>query len=242
MVRMKIFGVALGALFFTAAAGAAGPGEWQEPTVAHEGTRVMKAAGEQVRSHYRYTPPGKYREEMSAEGMSMAIIVRQDLDLVWTVLPNNMYMEIPMDEAEQRSAAEAVVEFDVVGREDVLGWPTTKYRVVSMEDGERWEGHFWVTEHWIPIKAEMHYADDPSDRVEWEVHDLKITAQDASFFELPPGATKMEGFGPDMMRGMGFTGELLDEAIGTAQDTAREESRESVKDTVREGVRGLFKR
>jgi hypothetical protein len=242
MVPMKTFALALGALLFATAAGAAGPGEWQEPTVAHEGTRVMQAGGEQVQSHYRYTPPGKYREEMSAEGMSMAIIVRQDLDLVWTVLPNNMYMEIPMDDAEQRSAAEAVVEFDVVGREEVQGWPTTKYSVVALEDGERTEGYFWVTEHWIPIKAEMRYVDDPSDVIEWEVHNLKITPQAASYFELPPGATKMEGFGLEGLGDMGFPGGLLDEAMGTARDTAKEESRESVRDTVREGVRGLFKR
>ena len=253
MAPRMTFGAALGTLLLFASVGATAQSQWQEPTVAHEGTRVMQAAGERVQSHYRYAPPGKYREEMSAEGMSMAIIVRQDLELAWTVLPNNMYLEMPMDEAEQRSAAEAVVEFDAVGREEIQGWPTTKYRVISMEDGERMEGYFWVTEHWIPIKAQMHYADEPTDRVEWEVHDLKITAQDASYFELPPGATKIEGMTPELLDGLGFGGDLLDEAMQTARDTAREETRDSVEESrdsvqdsvregVREGVRGLFRR
>lgn len=245
--------VLLAALAVTATAMAADlPEGWSEPTVAHEGTRVMDAGGHTVQTRYRYLPPGRQREEMSQDGMEMAMIIRQDLGVVWTVLPNNMYMEMAIDEAGRdrptTPSAEGIVEFEKLGSAEVDGWPTTRYRVVTQEDGREAEGVFWMTEHWIPIRMEITMRDNPGETMTMEIRDLRIGDQDAALFDVPPGATKMQGFGGfggtpgEGPGGLGFGGELAGEATETARDTAKQETRDSVKDAVRKGVRGLFKR
>lgn len=226
------------------------PEGWSNPTVAHDGVRVMNAGGYTMESPYRYLPPGKHRQEMTEQGMSMAMIIREDLDMVWTLLPQNMYMEISTEEAEQSATpnAEGVAEYEKLGTEVVNGWPTTKYRVVMMEDGKEADGYFWITEHWIPIRMEITMQDDPSQTVTMELRDLQIRDQDPALFELPPGATRLSGMGgmggmsPGGTGSFGFPGELADTAAETARETAKQETRRGVQDGVREGVRGLFKR
>ena len=253
MFITRFAGMLLAAAVLTGTAAASDlPEGWSEPTVAHQGTRVMEAGGQIMETQFRYLPPGKQREEISHEGMSMAMIIRHDLGVVWTMMPGGMYMEISLDEAEQegRSApsAEGIVEFEKLGTEEVNGWPTTRYRVVTREDGEEAEGFFWVTEHWIPIRMEITMREDPQETVKMEIRDLLLTEQDPALFELPAGATKISGFGgfggmPGAGEGgFGFAGELAEDAAETARDTAKQETSKGVKDAVREGVRGLFKR
>lgn len=237
------------------ATGAGIPDGWSLPTVAHEGTRVMRAEGMTAESAFRYMPVGKQREEMNHEGMSVAIIIRQDLGVTWTLLPGNMYMEMALDEDDASgslSAAspspEGIVSFEEVGKEEVGGWPTTRYRVVTRDEGEESEGYFWMTEHWIPIRMKFTSRGNPAETVTMEIRDLKVRDQDPALFEVPAGATKMSGFGgfggmPGGGAGaFGFGAELAGEATETARDTAQQETREGVKNAVREGVRGLFKR
>jgi hypothetical protein len=127
--------------------------------------------------------------------MSMAIILRQDLGVAWTLLPNNMYMEVAIDEVEQEGpsapSAEGIVEYKKLGTEVVNGWPTTRYHVLTRQDGEQVEGYFWITEHWIPIRMELSSPDHPGDSMTMEVRDLRIQAQDPALFEIPAGATKL---------------------------------------------------
>ena len=170
------------------------PAGWSEPTVAHEGVRVMRAGGETIESAYRYLPPGKHRQEMVHEGMSVTMILRHDLGVAWMLLPmGNMYMETPIDsvaaEGPTAPSAQHVKEFREVGKEEIDGWPTTRYHVVTVQDGERAEGDFWVTEHWIPIRIEISADRAPSKAVTMELKDLKLQPQDPALFELPPGAT-----------------------------------------------------
>lgn len=178
------------------------PGQWSKPTVAHQGIRVMNAAGHRAESRYHYAPPGKMHEETTMEGMPLSIIVREDLGVIWTLLPGGMYVEMEIGEAGGQGApsAEDIVEFQALGEEEVGGWPTTRYRVVSMEDGEPLEGEFWVTKHWIPVRMELQLGDGSGETVEWEIRELRITEQDPALFELPAGATPMPG--AEALRGL----------------------------------------
>lgn len=188
-------------LLSPALASAQAPAGWSEPTVAHDGIRVMSADGEAVQSRFYYQPPGRHREEMNREGMSLVMIVRQDLGLAWTLLPGGMYMEISLDEDDAEvpvpagSAAEGIVEFEKLGMDTVNGLATTRYRVVTLEDGEEAEGYVWVTEHWIPVKSEIWMRDDHGFKIETEIRELNIGPQDPALFELPADARKMPGFG-----------------------------------------------
>jgi hypothetical protein len=196
--RMMLAVLAAGIVCSPATAAEA-PEGWSLPTVAHEGVRVIDASGEKMETRFHYQPPGRQREDMSREGMSMAMIIRQDLGVVWTVMPGNMYMEMSIDDAgaEARPApsGEGVVEFEALGTEEMNGWPTTRYRVVSMEDGRRANGVFWVTEHWIPVRMEIAVSDKPGDTMTMNVRDLRVRDQDPALFELPQGARKLPGFG-----------------------------------------------
>jgi hypothetical protein len=228
------------------------PDGWSLPTVAHEGTRIMRAEGVTAESAFRYLPPGKQREEMTHEGMSVAIIIRPDLGVTWTLLPGNIYMEMALGDADASGShspstpsTEGVVSFEELGKEEVGGWPTTRYRVVTRDEGEESEGYFWMTEHWIPIRMEFSSRGNPAETVIMEIRNLQIRDQDPALFEVPAGATKMSGLGGMSGSGagaFGFGAELASEATETARDTAQQETREGVKNAVREGVRGLFKR
>ena len=200
MFPSKFAGVLLASIAFTTTAMAADlPAGWSEPTVAHQGTRVMTAGGQTVQSSYHYLPPGKHREEMTIEGMSMSIVIRQDLGVVWTIFPpalGNMHMEVAIDEAEHGGPSmEGIVEFEALGQEEVNGWPTTRYRVVMQEDGREAEGYFWITEHWIPVRMEISMRDDPRETVTMEIRDLQIRDQDPALFDLPAGSRAMPGLG-----------------------------------------------
>ena len=200
MFRSKFAGVLLASIALATTAMAASlPEGWSEPTVAHEGTRVMTAGGQTVQSSYHYLPPGKHREQMTLEGVSMSIVIRQDLGVVWTIFPpalGNMHMEMAIDEAEHGGPSmEGIVEFEAMGQEEVSGWPTTRYRVVMMEDGKEAEGYFWITEHWIPIRMEIAMRDDPEETIIMEIRDLQIRDQDPALFELPTGSRAMPAMG-----------------------------------------------
>jgi hypothetical protein len=175
------------------------PEGWSEPTVAHDGIRVISADHERMESRFYFQPPGKQREDMTREGMTVSVIVRQDLDRAWTILPGGLFMEMSLEdslaETSYSASSEGVVDYEKVGTETIDGWATTRYRVVMLEDGEETQGYFWFTEHWIPIRMEMHLANDPSEALRMEVRELKIRAQDPSLFELPPGAVPMPAFG-----------------------------------------------
>jgi len=200
MLKKLFAGVLLAALPLLAHAGEL-PAGWSEPTVAHEGTRVITAGGETIETRYHYRPPGLHREEMHHQGMSMAMVIRQDRGLVYTFLPNNMYMETSIDkpgmmgERDPLPGADSIVEFTETGTEEINGWPTTRYHVVTVDDGQRAEGDFWVTEHWIPIRMEFSSSEQPGETMRMEIQDLRVIEQDPALFEVPPGATKLMGFG-----------------------------------------------
>lgn len=205
MMRKIIAVATLAATAFTSTATAVElPEGWSLPTVAHEGVRVTRAGGQLIETRFKYLPPGKQREEMSQAGMTITMIIRQDLGTVWTLLPGgNMYMEMDVGgvQADGPSvpSTEGIKEFEEVGKEQIDGWPTTRYHVVTLQDGQEAEGDFWVTEHWIPIRMEITMRDNPQETVTMEIRDLKVQAQDSALFELPPGARKMSGF-PGMGR------------------------------------------
>lgn len=177
------------------------PAGWSEPTVAHQGIRVIKAGGQTIESRYHYRPPGLHREEMSHEGMSIAMVIRQDRGVIYTFLPHNMYMETSIDqpgmmgERDPIPDTDSIVEFEEVGQEEINGWPTTRYHVITMDEGQRAEGDFWVTEHWIPIRMEFNSSEQPGETMSMEIRDLLIVEQDPALFEVPAGATKLMGMG-----------------------------------------------
>src|SRR5690606_33101846 len=70
--------------------------ELLQPQVSFSAWRVMSADGLQVEGQYHYAP-GKHRNEIEMEGQKMTSILREDLDMMWNVMPDQrMYMELPI--------------------------------------------------------------------------------------------------------------------------------------------------
>jgi hypothetical protein len=238
------------------------PQELRHPDVAYDGTRIMSVAGQDIESRFHYAPPGKHRQEMNQQGMSVTTIIREDLNLAWSLLPQDMYLEIDLSDEGDGQAKLAtpnpddVIDFEKLGSETVNGHATTRYRVIMKHDGEEAEGYFWLTEERIPMRMELTSKSAPDQTMTMVLRDLQVRAQDDALFELPPGAQKMAGLSGlgQMMRNQmagseteasgddGFGEELAESAAETAQRTAKEEANQGVKDAVKKGIKGLFGR
>lgn len=238
------------------------PAELRHPDVAYDGTRVMSMAGQAIESRFHYAPPGKHRQEMNEQGMSITSIIREDLNLVWSILPQGMYLEIDLGEQAGGQTKLAtpnpddVIEFQDLGQETVNGHATTRYRVITKHEGEEAEGYFWLTRDRIPVRMEITAKSAPDQTMTMELRELQIRPQDDALFELPPGARKMAGLdGLGQMLGGQMAGgerqesaqgsfgeEIADSAAETAQRTAKEEANQGVKDAVKKGIKGLFGR
>lgn len=230
------------------------------PRVAFSGWRVMSMQDSQVIEGPYYFSPGKHRSEVTVEGQSFTAIIREDREVLWTLLPQqNMYMEISFDARELGSGGAfegaQVVESRELGTETVNGQRTTKYEVTVRDpNGESASGTLWATADMIPVKMDM--VVDSGEHVIVELRDIQIGPQDDSLFEVPAGYTRLslgnlgnlrsafEGFaggagaspapapGPATQGGSREPG-FAEEVV----DGAAEGAREAVTDGVREGVR-----
>jgi hypothetical protein len=177
------------------------PEGWGQPKVAYEATRVMSAEGQTIEAPFHYAPPGKHRQELSQAGMTMVMIIREDLGVAWTLLPGGMYMELSMDEAADDPSSisppglDNIAEFEALGTEVIDGWATTRYRVLIRDSGQQAEGLIWMTEHEIPIRMEISPTGGRGGEVAMQLRNLQIREQDPKLFELPANARKMPGFG-----------------------------------------------
>src|SRR5690606_7274845 len=82
-----------------------------------DGTNTM------MEGPYHYSPPGKHRNELQMQGQALTAIVREDLQTIWTLMPQqNMYMELSYDEPTTPSFDAAdVVESRFIGTEEING-------------------------------------------------------------------------------------------------------------------------
>lgn len=248
----------LGGLLFCLAASAAEL-ESLKPKVSYSAIRTISAGGQMMEGRYYYAP-GKHRSEMSLGGETMTSIVREDLGVVWNLMPSQtMYMEMAATESTVPGGVAGpdtteLVAHEVLGAETVNGYPTTKHRVTTRDAaGETVSGHFWATDDMVPVKMEM--TTSAGETVAMSLRDIQIGDQPAAMFEVPPGYRKFS-LGPGSlpraaMQGKaekapgdrpGFTDEVLDTAGGAAREGAKEGVGKEVKDNVSKGVRKLFRR
>lgn len=165
-----------------------------QPRVSFSGLRVITAGGRVMEGPYYYAPQ-KHRSEMTLEGQTVTGIVREDRQLLWTLMPQqNMYIEVSFDSRDARSGSAfegaQVVESREVGTETVNGQRTTKYEVTVRDpSGTTASGTIWATSDRIPVKMDM--LVDGGERVVVELKDIKIGPQPDSLFEVPAGYTAL---------------------------------------------------
>jgi len=176
-------------VWLAASIGLASPGlAWEGPQVEYSGeTRMETADG--VIEGVVYHAAGKERRETKMGGESMTMIIRQDKQVLWTLMPAaNAYMEMSLDKSRDKSDfSQYHIDQTTVGEEEINGIKTTKSKVImTNKDGSKLGGFWWTTKEGIPLKADMISVEGKTkERIVMELTNLKIGKQDPKLFEIP---------------------------------------------------------
>lgn len=161
------------------------------PNAAYRAQRVMNSGGLQMTGQV-YHDRGKERWEVSMGGMPQVRIMRPDLGKLIMYMPQmNMGMEMALGEGSQMGlpADHTGQEFEVVGREEMAGESTTKYRTeVDNGTDAPFTVFSWVTDDGIVMRIE---GKGPEGDIAMYLKELSRGPQDAALFEMPAGAQLM---------------------------------------------------
>jgi len=224
-----------------------------DPNVSYSGTRHIEAKDGTFDAFVRRAP-GKMRMEMQMGEFSGVVITRDDLGVIYTLMPSmKMYKESKANPDSLSGENLTFSDVTEVGRESVGGYDCTKYRAqFSDAEGGRAGGYYWVSDDGILMKIDMIYQSRgrKGERMALTLRDLQIGEQDLAYFEVPSNYSK---FGMGMGMGMGSTPGATnsqypayeDQSLGEAmEDAAKDEAEQSVvdetRDQVREGLSKLF--
>ncbi|MEZ5573066.1 MAG: hypothetical protein R3E64_13720 [Halioglobus sp.] len=165
----------------------------------------IESEGHQMTSHVFYKS-GKVRDEVNAGGMQMVVIQRYDEGKVWLLLGQGMYTEAEIGESEQAPDYK-LIERTIVGKEDINGMSTTKYKTVYEGPKGRFVGLTWFTDDNIAVKGVMDsQANGEKQQLNWNLTNVQRGDQPDSLFELPPGAKPMSLLNIGAMGAMGNMG------------------------------------
>ena len=235
---------------------------FEPPKVSYSATRVMTTAQGSIEQQVQATPD-KSRSTTEMGGQQSITIVRNDLGVVWMVLPGGMYIESSLDDAEGLAQSGAsgpetmrFTERRKVGVETVNGYRATKYKVAGEQPGDgRMDGFFWITDEQIPVRMDMDMTMDSGEKMSMrmELKNLVLAPQPASLFELPPGSTKMPTAGGGLFGGLfggnagkadndqpGFGDQAADAATEGAKNATLNEIQNQVQDSLQKGFSKLF--
>jgi hypothetical protein len=137
-------------------------------------------------------------EKLRMETASSVAIIRPDKNVMWMLMPHQkMYMEMPIDPSKVPATSEKYqgeIERTLIGKEDVDGRITDKYRIVSTNAGAKTIIFQWFSpDIGIPVKTA---AEDGSWTMEYK--NIKMGGQPDSLFEIPAGYNKMSMEMPSM--------------------------------------------
>jgi hypothetical protein len=144
----------------------------------------------------------KLRDVINMGGQTMTTITRYDLEKTWTIMGQGMYMENDIGESEQ-SPDYKLVERSVVGKENVNGQETTKYKTLYESSRGKFGGFTWYNNDNIAVKGFMISEENgEKTRILFNLTNINVGPQAGELFELPAGASKftMPSFGG--MKGM----------------------------------------
>lgn len=202
-----------------------------------------------------YYKNGHIRDEIQMGGNDMVVLQDLEKKKTYMLMPQGMYMEMDMGQPSDQMKEYRLIEREVVGREEVNGFDTTKYKVVYEGPKGKYGGFTWFTDDNIAVKSfAVSETNGERNRFRYEVKKLERGAQPDSLFVIPPNYRKLSlggGLG-SMMQGMSGMGgqpqndepniaeEIGESAKDGAEEGAKEETRRSAKETVKKGLRKLF--
>jgi hypothetical protein len=151
-----------------------------------------------------YAAHDKQRSETNFGGMQSVMIIRQDKQIGYMLMPaQHMYRELDVATAKQQANGQPqdLVDITEVGTETIEGQPTTKYKMI-LKDGSA-GGFMWITKDGIPVKLDaISKENGKKARFTMTLSNLKVGNVDPSVFDVPAGYSAMPSFG-GMMGGQG---------------------------------------
>ncbi len=260
------FTIALVAVLPAHAAGSSDLAQWADAlgldmNVSYSGTRTMQTDEGNI-SMLERRAPGKQRMEMSMGGMNAVMIIREDREAAYTLMPDfGMYRETSLAEAQTQTGNNLdLSNVSKVGREKLDGAMTTKYAVSFSDRNGKGDGFMWVSDDGIGVKMDMTYTSRGAkgQRIEMTLTDVKVGRQADDLFEVPASYKPMNMANMGAMMGAGAPPsaatqqaprqpaeeepDFAEELGDAAADEAQAGVEEGVRDQVRKGIRGIFGR
>jgi hypothetical protein len=236
-----------------------------DQNVSYDGIRVMDFQGGQFEMIERRAPQ-KMFTEMNLGNMTTGVILREDLQKSYILMPSmGFYREASLLEGQSQAAnGMEFRDIEKLGEEDVNGHPSTKYKTRFEDKEGKGAGFIWVTDTGVPIKMEMIYstAEAKGQRLTMQLTQLNLREQDPSYFEVPANLKPMSmgnlGSNIGQLIGLGSqadTGSATTSATGSGSATgagaaspsadtsamgAGVDAIQGVTDSVTEGTKGLM--
>ena len=191
----SVIGKTIGALI-----GLTAGATWAVPVSAFEfsAQRIAKDDGKMVSAHVNAREDRWRFEYAEPQDGAMAAIIRLDKQAVWLILSKRrMYMEVPIGPEYLLLVSEKMdgeVARELIGKEELNGFPTELFEVTVMTKGESKQYYQWVTQaQRFPIKT-------VSKRGDWSVEyrHVVFTKQSSLFFETHRGYVQAN---PPSLRG-----------------------------------------
>jgi hypothetical protein len=137
--------------------------------------------------------PGEQRHEQDLPASRPILILRAGSGNGDVILPKlHTVVEFALPKELSILSAPGLLR-KPVGPETVNGIATTKYEVDEKTPQGRAVGTLWLSREGIPMKCDASVASDKGKvlTIRWELRHVKIGAQDAALFEIPPGYARL---------------------------------------------------
>jgi len=174
--------------------------------VSYDGIRLMEFRGGQFEATERRAP-GKMYSEVHMENMTAGVILREDLQKSYILMPSMGFYKEESLKGGMMQAANGMEfnKIEKVGHADIIGHPSTKYKTKFKDNEGKGAGFIWVTDTGVPIKMDMIYSSRKfkGERISMVFTELNLREQDPAYFELPGNLKPMglSSFGDIMKMG-----------------------------------------
>ena len=162
--------------------------------VSYDGVRIIEFQGGQFETIERRAP-GKMYAEVQMSNMTSGVILREDLQKSYILMPSmGFYKEESLKGGMlQASNGMEFSKIEKVGPEDIYGHPSTKFKTRFKDNEGKGAGFIWITDTGVPIKMDMIYSSSKfkGERISMEFIELNLREQDPVFFELPANLKPM---------------------------------------------------
>jgi len=156
--------------------------------VSYDGKRIMEIKDGTFEATEHHAP-GKLYTAINMGTMTSGVILREDLQKSYLLMPSmGFYKEDTLEGGLMQASNDLELSnIEAVGQEDVIGFPSTKYKTEFSDKEGQGSGHIWVTDSGVPIKLDMTYTSKQYDglRIHMYFTELNLREQDPAVFEVP---------------------------------------------------------